>query len=517
MSYFSTDSRENRHARLVQSMLDASMHGIMLLEPVRDASGVVTDFTVAASNASSKQHVGFALDPGDHPLLSTLFPAYKEQGFFDAYVHALQSGTVVRCELYYKDEALEGWFDLGVAPQDDALVVTFVNISENRRNQQRTEEAASRLQSIMNVVQAGVFTFHPERDASGTITDFRFGVCNPRFTEYVGQTPDALTGDLGSKWFPSYKKNGLFDRYRRTYENGDTDLFEFHYNDDGIDVWLNIQATRQPDGILVTFTDHTAEKKLQLQLQGMVEELKRSNANLEEFAYAASHDLQEPLRKIHFFSNRLKESYLDALGSNGAAMLERMENATRRMRILIDDLLAYSRVSARRSQVEEVDLNAVVNDVLSDLETRITEKAATVRTETLPTIRGDKLQLRQLFQNLIGNALKYSREEAAPEVQIRCGVQATRSLPEDWPGKEGAQQYYVLEVADNGLGFEQQHARRIFQLFQRLHGRSEYEGTGIGLAIVQKVVENHEGFIHAEGRPGEGARFLIYLPGPSQQ
>ncbi|RYY95224.1 MAG: two-component sensor histidine kinase [Chitinophagaceae bacterium] len=512
MPYTPTDHLENRHARLVQSMLDASMHGIMLLEPVRNAAGHVIDFLLAATNAAITSHVGFAVDTSTHPLLSSVFPTYRDSGFFDTYVEALESGTLQRRELYYEDTRLQGWFDLGVAPQEEALVVTFVNITENKLIQQRTEEAAARLQTVMDVVQAGIFTFIPERDAAGAVTDFRFGMCNPRFAQYVGQEPRALLGDLGSKWFPSYQVNGLFERYRRTYETGETDLFEFHYDEDGLDVWLNIQCTRQPDGILVTFTDHTTVKKLQLQLQGMVEELKRSNANLEEFAYAASHDLQEPLRKIHFFSNRLKETYQEELGANGAGMLERMENATRRMRVLIDDLLAFSRVSARRAQTEEVDLNGVLQDVLSDLETRISEKAAVVRTASLPCIQGDKLQLRQLFQNLIGNALKYSRDEAAPEVEIRCGVQAARSIPEDWTGKESAQRYYVLEVSDNGLGFEQQHARRIFQLFQRLHGRSEYEGTGIGLAIVQKVVENHLGHIRAEGRPGEGASFYIYFP-----
>jgi signal transduction histidine kinase len=512
MPYTPFHEAGTHQARFIQSMLDASMHGIMVLLPVRNASGVLTDFTLEAGNNAIRNQVGFQIDPSQKPLLSEVFPAYKEYGFFDIYQKALVSGQLQRTELFYRDPQLEGWFDLGAAPQDELLVVTFVNISEARQYHQRTQQVAEQLEAIMNVVQAGIFTFIPVRDEHGSVIDFRFGVVNSFFASYVGQTPEKLIGDLGSTWFPAYKRNGLFEYYRNTYETGKMCRFEFHYDDDGIDVWLDIQCTPHGDGILITYTDYTAVKKLHLQLEKTVGELSRSNEHLEEFAYAASHDLQEPLRKIHFFSNHLKERYTEALGAEGASLLGRMENATRRMRRLIDDLLAFSRVSARRVQFEEIDLNAVLQEVIADLETRVSDSGAQLHFEQLPSIHGDRSQFRQLLQNLLGNALKYVRADVPPVITIRCSVVAGRDINAEWTAKQESANYYRLEVEDNGLGFDPEQSEKIFQLFHRLHGRSEFEGTGIGLAIVQKVAENHKGFVVAEGRPGAGASFMVYLP-----
>jgi signal transduction histidine kinase len=512
MPYTPLQENGSRPARLLQSMLDASMHGIMVLQPILDHQSQPQDFTVEAANAAIKAQVGFGIDVSEKTLLSNVFPAYKKHGFFKFYVDALRSGQPQRQELFYSDGQLEGWFDIGVAPEEDLLVVTFVNITEAKQNQQRREETAQQLEAIMDIVQAGIFTFLPVRDDQGTVVDFRFGVVNRFFAAYVGQEPETLINDLGSKWFPAYKTNGLFEYYRNTYETGKTNRFDFHYNADGIDVWLDIQSTPQRDGILVTYTDYTSAKKLQLQLEKMVTELSRSNEHLEEFAYAASHDLQEPLRKIHFFSNHLKERYQEALGTEGASLLGRMENATRRMRRLIDDLLAFSRVSARHAQKEEVCLDDVLQEVLTDLETRVSESGAALHYDPLPCLQGDRSQFRQLFQNLLGNALKYVRAGVRPEIGVRCVVMPGREIRAEWQHKQQRATYYRIDVSDNGLGFEPEQAEKIFQLFHRLHGRSEFEGTGIGLAIVQKVAENHKGLVMAEGRPGEGAVFSVFLP-----
>ena len=503
---------QNRDARLVQSMLEASMHGVMLLEPVRDSNGRIEDFKVEAANAAIKNQVGFPIDHDLEPLLSNIFPTYKEHRFFDTYTLALETGQVQHKELYYKDRLIEGWFDLGVAPQDDSVVVTFVNITESKQYQQAIEQTANQLNAIMNIAQSGIFLFSPVHNDQGDVIDFIFTKVNPAMAGYVGQKPEALIGELGSKWFPGYKLNGLFERYRETFITGKTSRFDFHYDEDEIDVWLDILATRLGDEVLVTFTDFTAVKKLQLQMETYVSELKRSNASLEDFAYAASHDLQEPLRKIHFFADRLKEKFHNELGTDGASMLNRMEAATGRMRTLIEDLLAYSRVSAKRTAFTEVNTDLLVREVLSDLEASIQEKNASIRIGVLPTLKGDPLQLRQLFQNIIGNALKYNRPDVAPLITINSTQVKGKNTGIELLSHDGAKLYHKIEITDNGLGFEQEHAERIFQIFQRLHGRSEYPGTGVGLAIVQKVVENHSGYIQAEGEPDKGATFRVWLP-----
>lgn len=240
------------------------------------------------------------------------------------------------------------------------------------------------------------------------------------------------------------------------------------------------------------------------------EELARSNRELEDFAFVASHDLQEPLRKIRAFGNRLESGYNDVIDERGKDYLARMLNAAERMSMLISDLLAFSRVSTRGKEFGEVDLNRAINSVIDDLEIAIDEKSAEINVSDMPVIRGDKSQLEQLFLNLISNALKFQSEGVKPIVSIN----ATNALPEDTSDILISEEYEWIKitVTDNGIGFEQSFAEKIFAPFQRLHGRSEYKGTGIGLAVCRRIVERHNGQINAISKPGEGATFSIILP-----
>jgi signal transduction histidine kinase len=497
-------------AGFVQAMLDASMNGVLLLEPVRDKENSIEDFIVRKTNNATKEHIGFAANEAIGKTMQELFPKYKQYGFFDVYTRALVSNEIQRNQLYYKDENLEGWFEIGTAAHEGSVVVAFANISNTKLYQQQIEKGSKRLDAIINRSQSGVFMFSPVYDKSGEVVDFRFTKANPALASYVGQTQDKVVGSLGSNWFPAYKNNGLFDTYKDTYITGKNNRFEFHYNDDGIDVWLDILATKLDDEVLVTFTDYTPVKKLQLQLEDSVAELQRSNADLEEFAYVASHDLQEPLRKIQYFSDRLKQMCSDNPASG--PFIKRLEDATDRMRILIEDLLSYSRFSTNRRPFEAVEINELVGEVLGDLEASVTEKNASIKIEPLPVIHGDRLQLRQLFQNIISNSLKYNRPEVQLEIRITSDIVTGRTVDEITESADYNKKFYRLILTDNGLGFEQEYAKRIFKIFQRLHGRSDYPGTGVGLAIVQKVVENHDGYIYAEGVPGIGAKFIILLP-----
>ena len=239
------------------------------------------------------------------------------------------------------------------------------------------------------------------------------------------------------------------------------------------------------------------------------QELARSNAELQQFASIASHDLQEPLRKIQAFGNRLQEKYGEALSEQGADYIKRMQNAAQRMQILIDDLLVFSRITTKAQPFVAVNLANVAKEVLSDLEVLIQQTGAHVELGELPTINADPLQMRQLLQNLIGNALKFHRENEAPRVKIYSQIHGNREqLTENSPDTH----FYQITVEDNGIGFDQKYCDRIFQVFQRLHGRSEYEGTGIGLAICRKIVERHGGSITAESTPSQGAKFIVTLP-----
>ena len=248
------------------------------------------------------------------------------------------------------------------------------------------------------------------------------------------------------------------------------------------------------------------------QLQESVNDLQRSNNNLQQFAYVASHDLQEPLRKIQSFGDMLRNQYKEELGESGNDYLLRMQASASRMSVLIKDLLTYSRISTQQDSSATVSLTSVINAVLADLDLAIQETVALVRVDSLPTVQGDKSQLGQLFQNLLNNALKFRKTGQPPQISITCQTIAATDLPPSvWPTRE-ATAYYRIDVADNGIGFDEQYVDRIFQVFQRLHGRSQFAGTGIGLAICEKVTANHGGAITAQSQPDEGAIFSVYLP-----
>ena len=246
------------------------------------------------------------------------------------------------------------------------------------------------------------------------------------------------------------------------------------------------------------------------QLEAYAEKLQRSNRELEDFAYIASHDLQEPLRKVLTFGDRLKARYGEALGEQGRDYLERMESAAARMRDLIDDLLALSRVTTQANPFARVDLTEVANEVVSDLEAVIEEAGGCVEVGVLPTVEADRPQMRQLLQNLIGNALKFHKNGEAPVVGVRGEIfeERRRSTSRD-PAES---KLCRITVEDNGIGFDEEHLERIFMPFQRLHGRNVYEGNGMGLAICRKVVERHGGDITAKSAPGRGATFTVTLP-----
>lgn len=253
-----------------------------------------------------------------------------------------------------------------------------------------------------------------------------------------------------------------------------------------------------------TLKDNRELKEIQQQLfqhqeelQQKVVELNRSNYELEQFAHLASHDLQEPLRKLFFYSDVMKKKYADKVDDAGAGMLNNMVRAAGRMKELITDLLTYSQIQKQKMNFEWVDLNEVMAEVVRDLEVVIREKQATLDIPALPTVYGNSVRLRQLFTNLISNALKYSRADNAPQISVMV---------------ETDERSVVIRVKDNGIGFEEQYKERIFGLFERLHNRDKYPGTGIGLSICKRITELHNGSISAWSKPNEYSVFEVKLP-----
>lgn len=241
----------------------------------------------------------------------------------------------------------------------------------------------------------------------------------------------------------------------------------------------------------------TARKKADEQLRVYADQLERSNRELQDFASIAAHDLQEPLRKIQTFGDRLSTSFGASLPEDGRDYLRRMVDSAKRMRRLIDDLLTYSRVGTQGKEFVPVDLNGILTQVLSDLELRIEQTHAQIDFGEMPTVIADPSQMGQLFLNLILNALKFHKKDAVPRVTLMAS-------------RDG--DFEVIRVKDDGIGFDMKYLDRIFTIFQRLHGRHEYEGTGVGLAVCRRIVERHHGTITAVSDLGHGAEFVIRLP-----
>jgi two-component system CheB/CheR fusion protein len=240
-------------------------------------------------------------------------------------------------------------------------------------------------------------------------------------------------------------------------------------------------------------------------LAEMNTELERSNKDLEQFAYVASHDLQEPVRKIRTFAGQLKDLSYDQLDEKSKRHVDKIISSAERMKKIIGDLLDFSHLNRDESQMEKVDLNRILEDVKTDLELLIQQKEAVIRIDKLPVIDAIPVQMTQLFYNLMNNALKFSVEGVAPVISVTIDNDSAGG-----PSRDQTKNYLTIRFADNGIGFEQEYANRIFTMFQRLS--SGYAGTGIGLALCKKIVENHKGSIQAQSQPGKGASFKIVLP-----
>ena len=363
----------------------------------------------------------------------------------------------------------------------------------------------SRFDTALNNMIQGLCMF----DADQKLT-----VCNQRYLDMYGFSADVVKPGIAIREIMEYSVSlGNYTRkqaQRALSERPDPQrlrkrtTIKQRLKDGRV---IAVMNEPMPDGgSIATYQDITKLERHEEQLVAYTKKLERSNRELQDFAYVASHDLQEPLRKIEAFGDRLSRKYGEIIPDDGKLYIDRMQNAAFRMRRLISDLLGYSRVTTKAKPFEKVDIGKVAEEVISDLQIRIEENQAKVIAEDLPTIDADPTQIRQLIQNLLSNALKFKKPDVDPIVKVEGKII-------DFVDDDGRKiETCRLTIEDNGIGFENQYKEQIFTIFQRLHGRMEYEGTGIGLATVRKIVERHNGTIDADGRPDEGATFIIELP-----
>lgn len=491
---------EKRYRALIESSYD----GIVLL----DMGGKIVTCNPTASRA---------LQPGMYENLAgrPLAPFFPEQCQTDILValeRVLQGDVAVIKTYTYTSTGASRWWECMFVPleenqgQQANILVTARDITDKKRAEEKLQDTRRYLSSLIDSSVDAIISTNKE----GNVVTFSKGA-------------EAMLG---------YGQHDIIGRYvAMLFENEDRAkdvMRKMRDNKGSVSAYETVLRTKEGDTIPVLISasllydeeggeigtvgfnkDLRERKRAERALAERSEELARSNAELQEFARVASHDLQEPLRKVKAFGNRLKDKCEDALTEEGNEYLERMLSATQRMQSLITGLLSYSRVTTKAQPFVTVDLAKVTNEVIRDLEERIETSGGTVDVGELPKIDADPLQMRQLVQNLLSNALKFRKPGHAPYVRIHGEVSNGHDLG---TREHGAEELCRIVVEDDGIGFDQQYAERIFGVFQRLHGRKEYEGSGVGLAVCRKIAERHGGTITVNSRPGEGTKFVVALP-----
>lgn len=361
------------------------------------------------------------------------------------------------------------------------------------------ERSESFLKAILNSTHYGIASYEPIRDQKGEVVDFSIAYTNPEVPSNFGLGAEEVIGKTCREVYPGIFGNGVFEKLVQALETGQTVSYEVSTDASGSVIWLSATVEKLGDSVTVTSKNITHEKEAALRLEQMNQLLQGQNKDLASFTYIASHDLQEPLRKIRMFISRILEADRDKFSATSLAHFDNIVATAGRMQNLIHALLSYSGLGSENLKPERVSLHVVLKEALQNLDGLIEEKQ--IEVEPLPVVKVRRLQLQQVFSNLIGNAVKYAKPGVAPEIRVgasRCEVDG--------------EPFWKIRVSDNGIGFDPQYRDRIFEVFQRLHGKKEYEGTGVGLAICKKILEQHGGFIEADGTPGVGSVFTFYLP-----
>ncbi len=446
-----------------------------------------------------------------------LYPNEENEGIFREIIKTGRPYHAFEKPFTYPDQPEKGitYWDWSAHPirGDDgcinALILCLVDVTERRRSREELVE----IQENFRLVTEGMEdVFWISTPGIGKMI-----YINPAYEKVWGKSRQSLYEDPKSFLYNIHPEDR--DIVTAGVKDDEQGEWSFEYRivrPNGSVRWIHDRGflLRDEEGHLKLIadiaSDITERKAMEAEIRQYVEELERSNQELEDFAYVSSHDLQEPLRKIQTFGGRLAEKYGDKLGEDGRDYLNRMNRAATRMRQLIDGLLTYSRVSTKAKPFSPVRIEDIIQEAVANLTGLMEKTGGSVNADGISLrIEADPTQMLQLFQNLIGNGLKFHRPDVPPVVRIETQI---IPVPRNRAEGPGSAKTCRIIVKDNGIGFDDKYLDHIFEPFQRLHGRFEYDGTGMGLAICKKIVDRHGGDITAESKPGEGATFIVALP-----
>ncbi|MCW3079537.1 ATP-binding protein [Segetibacter sp.] len=506
---------------LIPELFDAQPESVVWFEAVysgnQRADGNSLDFEVSYCNNAACKFLNVTKEAliGQRLLFNSILDEASTTLIFQQSAEVYKSALPL--EFTYFNQHLNKYFNVSRSKVKNGVLSVTRDITQQYLLQKRLEQQAKKFDSVINTSGDGIILFESIRDKNNAIVDFSITHTNAVGAQ-LGRIPSDTKGKTLLEILPHLKHSEQFMLHKQVVETGVPVQFETTFrNEKGEEYgWFIVSLLKLEDGVLSRFVDISEKKKYEEKTEKLVSELKRSNAQLSEFTYAASHDLKEPIRKINIFINQLKRTYSSIANVEGIPVWEKLELATERLQLLINNLLEYANVSGPAVEPEDIDLNEKIKNVLEELDVAIEDKKAKILVDELPKIKGYSRQIQQLFQNLIENALKYSQPGVAPEISIHCKVVLGADIELELTDEQKNKTFYLIAITDNGIGFEQKHAQKIFDIFRRLHTKKEYPGTGVGLSIARKVVENHYGYITAKSENGMGAEFKVYLP-KSQQ
>jgi len=488
---------------------------VMHFKSVRNVKGEVIDFEILFINDAINEVTGDMPAEVKQKKVSETYPTIFKNGVFEKLVSCVKEGRQMDYETEYEQDGKKMIFQATAIKLNDGVTVTTREITKERR---KTEQLKSLNEQL--TIQNSIFKDAEEVANIGSYVgylDEEKAWISDNFYRILGHEPDdfEMTFDKLVE-FVHPDDLGVYKRIRdETLGIGKAETHQHRIiTKDGSVKYLQVHGQIiERDGKKISVgvvqdTTNSVHDDMQLRLKN--EELLRSNAELESFNRVASHDLQEPMRKIQLFISRIADSEQDKLSEKGKFYFEKVASAAGRMQTLIKYLLAYSRLNRTKDDFEKIDLREVLDNVLDDLDERIVASGVEITVEKLPKLKGIPFQMEQLFNNLLSNAIKYRTTDETPRIVIDCKKIDARKIPEEFEKKY--RNYNRLSIMDNGIGFDNTHAEKIFGLFERLHQRDEYSGTGIGLAICKKIAETHEGHIVAESEKNKGTTFCVYLP-----
>lgn len=506
---FVSEKKLKQSNDLLDGVFNASVSGILVLVAVYNEQHVIMDFTIMLQNKRSKQMM-LNKDLVSKSLL-TEFPGMQEN-LFKNYKDVAQSKISQEFEYYSSSDGLNNWFHTSICNVDDNLVVTFLDITERKQKEIQLQESRQFIETLNDSSIDRTIVIDRE---------LRCMLWNKAFEKSTGLKKFEVLGKHLFDIFSSLRQRPKFLETLHAALDGKPGFLENEQSMSGagtVDIHLvPLIKENKVYAVLCVVHDVTERVKAHQDLKRLNESLKEKNFELESindelsmFAFIASHDLREPLRKMQLFSDILIEREAIHVTLHGKEIFGKMMGSINRMNSLLDEILTFSRVSAGKPKMLHFNIDQIFDIVKNDLSEIVDQKKVKIISDPMPDFYGNPLQFSLLLSNLISNAIKFQKSDSIPEIKISCKTAPPNTIhhPRVIPDKE----YLLMEVKDNGIGLDEKYTQKIFQIFQRLHSATQFPGTGMGLAICKKVIENHHGFITVKSALGEGSTFSCHFP-----